>query len=278
MTTKLTIIVTGAGLGGRYCFYSYSKLFFQRSISLTQSFTTGLAAALALTLKGHRVTVYESSPEISEVGAGIQVTPNFTRILSRWRLTTQLGKDAVRPQQLEQLRWKDCSVLTRFNLNMDDRMEKTFGYPYYHIHRADLQKMLYEKGVELGIIVSPGRTVWEYRFEDGKNRVFFEGGDSAEADLVIGADGVRGVMSRYVLGKPVTNLTTGDSAYRALLTAEQMSGPDLQSLGLKGRGTTWMGPEHHIVGYYVCGGSMYNLVILVPDEDGVESWRHLEIC
>jgi salicylate hydroxylase len=119
---------------------------------------------------------------------------------------------------------------------MDDRMEKTFGYPYYHIHRADLQKMLYEKCVELGVIASPGRTVWEYRFEDGKNRIFFEGGDSAEADLVIGADGVRGVMSRYVLGKPVTNHTTGDSAYRALLTAEQMSDPDLQSLGVE---RTW---------------------------------------
>jgi salicylate hydroxylase len=238
MATKLNIIVAGAGLGGRYCFYNYSKLFFQRSISLTQSFTTGLAAALALTLKGHRVTVNESSPETSGVGVGIQVTPNFTRILSRWGLATQLGKDAVRPQQLQQLRWKDCSVLTRFNLNMNDRMEKTFGYPYYPIHRADLQKMLYEKCVELGAIVSPGRTGWEYRFEDGKNRIFFEGGDSAEADLVIGADGVRGVMSQYVLGKPVTNLTTGDSAYRALLTAEQMSDPDLQSLGLKGRGTT----------------------------------------
>lgn len=154
-------------------------------------------------------------------------------------------------------------------------MKNKFGYPYYHIRRSDLQKMLLDRAIELGAVIHPGSTVADYKHENGKEVVRLKDGSTKFADLVVGADGIRGPLNSFVLGQPVTNIATDDSAYRALLTAEQMSDPDLADLNFEGFASIWLGPERYVVGYYVRNSQYYDVVILVPDADGesAESWK-----
>lgn len=151
-------------------------------------------------------------------------------------------------------------------------MQKVYGYPWYHLHRADLHKMMLDRAVELGVIVRANSRVVEYRHvSDGEEEVVLENGEVLSAELIIGADGNKTVMGTYVLGGPVKSVETGDSAYRALLPAEEVE--DILTPDFQAHGTTWIGPEKHVIGYYVRDGQAYNMVILVPDEPGEESWK-----
>jgi choline dehydrogenase-like flavoprotein len=107
----MRIIVIGAGIGG-------------------------LAAALALGRSGFEVQVFEQASELREVGAGIQISPNATRILHRLGLEEPLRRFAVRPRERVIRRWDDGRVIAREPLA--DVCERNFGAPYYHFHRAEL--------------------------------------------------------------------------------------------------------------------------------------------
>src|SRR5690348_1005572 len=100
----------------------------------------GLTAALALLRAGFDARVYEQAPTLSEVGAGIQLAPNCTRILQRFGLLPALAQVSVRPSAFEFRRWDDNRVLSETPLG--DMIERTYGVPYYHIHRADLIAVL----------------------------------------------------------------------------------------------------------------------------------------
>lgn len=232
---------------------------------------------MALAEAGHRVIVFESSTELGEIGAGIQVTPNLTRILTRWGLGAQLRKHGVQPPYIRQVRWSNSKCLTKFPVNAGDKMKNSYGSEYFHIHRNDLHRMLLGRARELGVTVFIGKTVVSYEYlQSGSKRdqVTLKDGSKHVADLIIAADGIRSTLSSYVVGEPVQSSPTGDSAYRALLTKEQMAHPELADLELSTYATSWIGPNRHIVGYYVSGGDYYNLVVIVPDEQaGEESWK-----
>lgn len=97
----------------------------------------GLATAVALARQGLPCQVYEQAPQLAEVGAGLQLSPNSVRLLRRWGLADALRTTAVRAEAIEMRRWSDNSVLRRTPLG--ELSEKLFGAPYYTVHRADLQ-------------------------------------------------------------------------------------------------------------------------------------------
>ena len=100
----------------------------------------GLTAALTLARAGLRVRVFEQSPALREVGAGIQLAPNATRILHRLGLAEALARVAVRPSCSEVRRWDDGRVL--WSQPLGAVIEERFGAPYYHLYRPDLLAVL----------------------------------------------------------------------------------------------------------------------------------------
>ena len=146
----------------------------------------GLSAALHLLKAGLDVHVYEQSPRIGEIGAGIQISPNASRLLIRLGLKPALDAVGVRPLAVHQRRWDDGRTLQRAPVGPE--VEATFGAPYYHFHRGDLAELL-------GAAVPAERLHVGHRLvglEQQGERVVarFENGASAGSDLLVGADGI----------------------------------------------------------------------------------------
>ncbi|KAF8684732.1 hypothetical protein RHS04_01160 [Rhizoctonia solani] len=246
--TRLNVVVVGCGLGG-------------------------LACALSLQRAGHNAVILEAARSIGEIGAGIQVTPNLSRILIRWGLRDELEKLAVVPQAIV-FRHKNGEKVG--GSVWGSKMERDHGSPYYHIHRADLHRMLYKLVEQAGVKVRLASTVKSINPLAPSVTLF--GGETMHCDLIVGADGVKSMIREVVVGGPDRPQPTGDAAYRAIIPAEKMRGdPELEALLENPEMTAWMGPGRHIMAYCIRGREEYNMVLIHPDgRDGsapaVESW------
>ncbi|KAI6132465.1 FAD/NAD(P)-binding domain-containing protein [Pisolithus croceorrhizus] len=228
----------------------------------------GLAAAFCLAMAGHKVTILESVATIGEIGAGIFISPNVTRMLIRWGLETRLREVAVKPKALNMRRW--CTGETLSWTQWGDSMAKKYGAPPYH--RADLHRMLYDLAEPHVNIRTNCRVV---SINPSIPTLMLKSGEVVHADLVIGADGSKSTARHFVVGKPDELRFTGDTAYRAVLpTKVLLADPDLRSLVETPEMTMWFGPERHIVGYNIRIKEEYNIAMCYPDRDPPEeSWR-----
>jgi salicylate hydroxylase len=223
----------------------------------------GLSAALSLLAAGLDVHVYEQAHELGEVGAGIQISPNASRILHRLGLGERLEALGVRPLARHQRRWDDGRTLLRTPLS--GTVERAFGFPYYHLHRADLLSALAHA-------VAPERVHVGHRLAglaDRGDRVeaWFENGTRIEVDALVGADGIHSTVRSFLCG-PESPRFTGCIVYRGLVPAER-----LRSFGLDRSSQTWMGPGRHFVHYFVRSGSLLNFVGAVEQDAWQrESW------
>src|SRR5215475_2505397 len=146
----------------------------------------GTAAALSLLQSGFDVHLYEQARELREVGAGIQISPNASRILHRLGLGVALANMGVKPLAFHQRRWDDGRTLLRSPLAK--AMEAAFGSPHYQMHRADVLNTLLTAlpsdrmhiGHRLTGLVDHGDRV----------EATFENGARTEADVLVGADGI----------------------------------------------------------------------------------------
>jgi salicylate hydroxylase len=233
------------------------------SVAIVGGGIGGLAAALALLRAGLDPTVYEQAPALGEVGAGIQLAPNCTRILRRLGLLPAIERVAVRPVAFEFRRWDDGRVLSRTPLG--DAVEATFGAPYYHVHRADLIEVLAAALPPDRLHV--GRRCVAVAEEGNRAELRFADGSTVEADLAVGADGIHSEVRRSLLG-PEAPRFTGNVAYRGLVPAERVA-----HLGLERTITSRLGPGAHLVHYFVSAGRWLNVVCAVEEASWTrESW------
>jgi salicylate hydroxylase len=223
----------------------------------------GLSAAVAMLKAGCDVHVYEAAPKFGEIGAGIQISPNASRLLYRLGLEAAMDECGVRPTAVHQRRWDDGRTLQRAPLGPD--VEAAFGAPYYHFHRGDLAALL-------AGALPPERAHAGHRLvdiEEKGRRVIarFANGASAEADLIVGADGIHSRVREILFGAEQPRFT-GCAAWRGLVPAERIA-----HLGIEVASHLWMGPGGHCVHYWVSGGKLMNVVCIVEHGNWTrESW------
>lgn len=234
----MQIIIVGAGIGG-------------------------LVAALTLRRAGHEVGMFEQASGLREIGAGIQISPNASRILERLGLASAMRQYGVRPVAVQIRRWDDGRILARQLLG--DECERMFGAPYYHFHRAELLDLLLAH-LPGGVVRLDHRCIGINQ-SSHRVEVKFHNGATAEADLVIGADGIHSTLRELILGAESPRFS-GHVAYRGLVASHRLA-----RLGLEINASSWWGPGHHFVHYFVGSGARYvNWVAVVPGEWRIESW------
>jgi salicylate hydroxylase len=221
----------------------------------------GLAAADSLLRAGVTVDVYEQTPELREVGVGMHLGPNGSRILSRLGLEEALRAIAVRPEALE-VRAQDGRLLTR--QPMGDTWEKEYGAPHLTVLRSDLHALLADRVPSERIHL--GAHLVSFDAEGEEVRLRFADGREAVADLLVGADGVHSVVRRAVAGqeRPVFS---GASALRGLVPAAQVRGlaPDIMYM--------WVGRAARLLVVPVDAGRRFSYVAVLPDTAPTEeSW------
>ncbi|MGW1992825.1 FAD-dependent monooxygenase [Embleya sp. NPDC001921] len=251
-TQSLEVTVVGGGLGG-------------------------LTAALALRLRGLRVTVLEQAPRLGEIGAGIQTAPNASRVLLGLGLRGRL--EAIRTEPLDQVRrrWQDGSIIGLTPLG--EFCKRTYNAPYWHYHRADLHRVLMDACVDPdgpGPVVdlrTDSRVTALDRGDPTRPVAVTADGTGYAADVLIGADGVRSAV-RDLMGAPDTLRFSGDMAFRALIPGDLIAAdPATRWLVDRYQSTIWYGPDRHLVHYMIRGGEFLNVVGCVPCTDEVrERW------
>jgi salicylate hydroxylase len=242
--SKLSIAVVGAGIGG-------------------------LTAALALARQEHTVTLVERRTGFSEVGAGLQLSPNASRILIKLGLGAALRRVATEPERVVVRAIRSGKRIGEVALGAF--MRERFEAPYWVVHRADLQTILLDAvRSEPSIRLVMGRTVESV--ETGPSQAsltWISAGGAQEtltADMIVGADGVWSTV-RQQLGDRRPPTYRGYIAWRS--TFERSAAP----AELAGDETgLWLGSQGHVVHYPIAGGRLINVVAIERNPTPVEGW------
>ncbi|MGP4087412.1 FAD-dependent oxidoreductase [Streptomyces sp. KR55] len=211
----------------------------------------GLSSAYALARQGLRVRVLERAKEFGEVGAGLQIAPNCTRILAEYGLLEEARTLGVVPENMVMRDALDSRELTRLDLR---DLERRYGYPYMVIHRSDLHGIFLRACRRAGVELLTDRTVVDYEHTDGGALIRLEDGSTEAAPLVVAADGLHSVARRKLVGDDV--VSSDYVAYRAAVPIEQVRDNGIAEKDV----TVYVGPRCHFVQYALRGGDMFNQV------------------
>src|ERR1700682_2888120 len=217
MDAKKRIAVIGAGLGG-------------------------LSAAGFLQRAGFPVTVYEQAPAFSRIGAGIILSANAMKAFRRLGIEQSLIETGIKPESYVSRAWDTGE--TMYEIKFDATSEAHYCGPYINIHRGDLHGVLER-------VVAPGPIAFDHTLvglaEKGDVvRLTFENGVSVEADIVIGADGIRSRVRENLLGSEPPRFV-GAAAQRAIFSTARLRGFGIADC------TKWWGPDRHILPYFMTG-------------------------
>lgn len=211
----------------------------------------GLSAAYSLSRQGLSVRVLESASGFGEVGAGLQLAPNCTRILDDYGLLEEAISRGVVPDRMVMRDAIDGSELTRLDLR---DLERRYGYPYLVIHRSDLHALFLDACRRAGVQLVTDARVIGYENTPGGASATLASGEVHDGAVVIAADGLHSVARRLLVDdQPVSSAYV---AYRGTVPADQprVAGVDLDEVAV------YVGPRCHFVHYGLRGGEMLNQV------------------
>lgn len=245
MAASRTILVAGAGIGG-------------------------LTAAIALATSGFRVIVIERADKLEEVGAGLQLSPNASRILVSLGLEPLLREAAVTPEAISVMSARSGREVVRIPIGADATLR--YGAPYLVLHRADLQKALLQRveqlpdiDLRLGVQFDDAAT-----HANGVTVVTRRGDDRQQNETaigLIGADGLWSAVRNRFFGD-VAPQFSGKIAWRGSLD------PTLLPREFnRGRVQLWLGPNAHLVAYPIRGGRLINLVAIADGTWNRPGWN-----
>jgi salicylate hydroxylase len=224
----------------------------------------GLAAALALERRGAETVVYEQSGELSEIGAGLNLTPNAVKALRALDLEAAVNAIAAETNFLNIRSWKSGRYISR--TKRADFRER-FGAPNLSVHRADLLEVL-AGALKTTQIRFGARCVGVDGGAHGASARFADG-SAIEADVVVGADGIHSAVRESLFGADKPRFT-GCICWRGMAPADAVP-DDIDTQN----GLMWMGPRGHVVHYPVRRGELVNIVAHIDSDAWTEeSWTH----
>lgn len=245
-----------------------------RHILIAGAGIAGLTAALCFSRRGYAVRIFERAPALSEVGAGLQVPPNATRILDRIGVLHHLKAASVRPEELVLRRARDMKAVAR--LPLGDRAEARWGSHYLVSHRADLQSALLaavRHDPEITLVTGASVTDHATHAMGVTASVTVDGRvEHVQGLMLIAADGVWSALRPQVEGAAPSRFS-GHVAWRTTISAESEVSRALASILPLDRVTTFMAPAVHLVAYPVRGGRAINLVALMKGQDYGQVWE-----
>lgn len=233
----------------------------------------GLTVAIALAARDFSCSVFERSEKLEEVGAGLQLSPNATRLLDRLGVLELLRPHAVRPEAVLLRKAGTLGQLARVPLGED--AERRWSAPYLVAHRADFQNALLEKvSREPNIQLTTGAEIRAaVPIETGVRVSIDVNGASRTLDglLLIGADGVWS-KTRAVVGPSAKSRFAGEVAWRATIASDSPGGRMLREIGANTVVTAFLYPGAHLIVYPVRAGTAFNLVAFTPGERIADGW------
>ena len=211
----------------------------------------GVSAALALARGGRAVRILEAAPELEEVGAGIQLGPNATRVLDELGVFEALRPVAVHPLELVYMDALSGQRIT--SLDLGEAFLERYGHPYIVVHRHDVHQRLLDACLAHGVTIATDQRVVDVEDLETRARVRCENGSEHEADVLVGADGLRSRVRELIDDAPPRRHPY--VAYRGTLPTREHhlhAGADAMVM--------WVGPGLHMVQYKVRAGDLYNHV------------------
>lgn len=248
MPRSRTILIAGAGIGG-------------------------LTAALALASRGFRITVLEKAERLEQAGAGLQLSPNASRILIALGVAPHLVPCVIVPDAVHIMSARTGQEIGRIPLGA--QAGERYGAPYWIVHRADLQSALLARinaipDIELRL----GASVEGVANNADGVTVTRRVGDSLQQETalaLIGADGVWSTVRQQLFPKMQARFT-GRIAWRGTVDAGRLprdfNRPDFNRLGVQ----LWLGPNAHLVAYPVSGGERFNVVAISTGSWNAPGW------
>ena len=240
-----------------------------RNLLIAGGGIAGMAAGFAAARAGWYAEVFEQAAEFSEVGAGVQLGPNVTRILQAWGLTQRLQQLAAFPSGLHARSLVTGETLATLPLK---EAAATYGAPYVTLHRADLHELLWQAALGEGVQVHGDAVV--QRVHQTTDRVTFDvlargNVQQHTAAVAMAADGIWSPLREQLLGDGLPSFT-GHIAYRALVAQSDLP-VHLRSQDV----SVWMGAQAHVVSYPVRGGDYLNVVCLAEGRLLDDDAKHL---
>ncbi|MES2184585.1 MAG: FAD-dependent monooxygenase [Pseudomonadota bacterium] len=226
----------------------------------------GLTAGLALVRRGFEVQVLEQAARLGEVGAGLQLAPNSTRVLEGLGLSDALRAVASRPEGKDVRLWSTGQTWKLFDLG--EHAQGRYGFPYYTLYRPDLHRVLVEAITEVspaGIVL--GAKCVSHETTGNGVVVHLEDGRQVEGDILVGADGVHSRVRQQLVGDGAATFS-GCLAWRGVIPAERLPERLRRPVGVN-----WVGPGGHAIHYPLRRNELVNFVGIVERDDWkVESW------
>lgn len=238
-----------------------------RSVAIAGAGIAGLTAALAFATRGYPVTVFERAPRIEELGAGIQLSPNATRLLQRLGVLDHLRHRSTSPQAIAIRSAKNLASLAEVPLS---NAERRWGAPYLVLRRSDLQATLLAAAAKTGLVeIRTGGEIGAVSFAQDAVELELSDRSRHKAALAVAADGVWSNL-RASIGGPASRFT-GDVAYRAILEADKAAA-FRHALLPPNHVSTFVLPGFHLVTYPLADGA-FNLVIIARGPALAKRWE-----
>ncbi|MFZ0606378.1 MAG: FAD-dependent monooxygenase [Xanthobacteraceae bacterium] len=223
----------------------------------------GLTAAVALRQRGIDAQVFEQSAKISEIGAGVALTPNAMKAYRGLGLEEAIAAIGYEADYQVVRNWNNGSVISR--VPRKGAYTREFGAPYLTMHRADLIDLLHRQLTDA--VIHLGARCVGVDTSERSARARFADGQEIEADVIVGADGIHSAVRSSLFGKQAPRFT-GCACWRGLVPLDAFPAGVVST-----DGTMYMGPNSHIIYYLVRGGELVNFVAHVESDAFTgESW------